>query len=444
MDGLAHGHEANDGELEDDEPSERLFDHSRLPASPRLQQFVAEQIERLSAFELDRGLRARRRRAGRDQERFEATVTAILCDVIHAELTAAGSSRYTTFSKEILGRAGRGPDFITETFPATVRCMSEPSIALLEFQLGVYSPLGGRCTTIRAGGHLRSAIHDLELHYGDIGYDLRSRGDPIRLRGPKKEHQERGDILPVPAGEPAETFRREVDRLNHWYAQADLDCSILPNGKLCDLSSRYLRRHFNNGRMDHGGRFFGAFWLRMKAKHRLECLTINGERVVSLDFGQCAIRIAYGQANVPVPKGDLYEVSGLNRDGVKKVMNALLHSSKALSRFPRETRPYFGDGYEFREVLRGIAARHAPIEHLFGEGFGMAGFFIESQVIVKSLLDLMDMGITALPVHDCVLVPRSAALTAKKILLSNFRAITGADGEVEMEQHKFMGTLLPR
>jgi hypothetical protein len=234
MDGLAHGHEADD-EFEDDEPSERHFDPSRAPTSSGLQRFVAEQIERLSAFEIESGRRIRRRRAGRDQERFERAVTAILCDVIHAELTEVGSWRYATFSKEILGRTGQGPDFITETFPAIVRCMSEPPVALLEFQLGVYSPFGGRCTTIRAGGNLRSAIRNLGLHYGDIGCDLRLRGDPIRLRGPKKERQQRGDILPVPAGEPAETFRREVDRLNHWYARADLDCSVLPDGRICDF-----------------------------------------------------------------------------------------------------------------------------------------------------------------------------------------------------------------
>lgn len=47
-------------------------------------------------------------------------------------------------------------------------------------------------------------------------------------------------------------------------------------------------------------------------------------------------------------------------------------------------------------------------------GFGIAGFFVESQVIV----DLMEMGVTALFVHDCVLVPRGAAPTAKQVLLN--------------------------
>lgn len=73
------------------------------------------------------GRGSRARRAGSDQERFEQTITAILCDVIHAELAEPGSWRYATFSREILGRAGRGPDFITETFPVIVRCMSEPA-----------------------------------------------------------------------------------------------------------------------------------------------------------------------------------------------------------------------------------------------------------------------------------------------------------------------------
>jgi hypothetical protein len=322
--------------------------------------------------------------------------------------------------------------------------MSDPAIALLEYELGSYSPFGGRCTTIRAGQLLQSCIGDLGLDYRDLGCDLGLLGDSIRLRAPKTGKQKQGELLPVPPGEPADTFRREVDQLNRWYAQADLSCSVLPDGRSCDLSSRYLRRHFNNGRMDQGGRFFGAFWVDMKAKYRLECLMIDGEPVVSLDFSQCAIRIAYGHAGVPVPDGDLYEVGDLHRAGVKKVMNALLHSSKELSRFPRETRPDFGDGFRFDQVLRFIASRHSPIKHLFGTGFGMQGFFIESQVIVKSLLELMSKGVTALPVHDCILVSRSAAPTAKEVMLRNFRVMTGAEGRVDTDQHRPISTALPQ
>lgn len=428
---------------EDDEPKERLFDPSRLPASSELQLYIANQLERLFEFEVRTKRRVRRRKPD-DQKRFELAVSAILCDVIHAHLDDRGGWLYASFSNAMLGRAGHGPDFITETFPGIVRLMSEGALGLLEFKLGVYSPFGGRCTTLRAGKSLRSAIRKQGFHFGDLGCDLSLRGDPIRLRGPKGEGKKRGDVMTAPSGEPTDGFRREVDQLNHWYAKADLGCDLLPDGRRCDLSSRYLRRHFNNGRLDHGGRFFGAFWLEMKAAYRLQCLTINSERVVSLDFSQCAIRIAYGHAGVPVPDGDLYGVGDLNRDGVKKVMNALLHSSKALSRFPRDTRPHFGDGVRFDQAVRFIAARHSPIAHLFGTGFGMAGFFIESQVIVKSLLELMEMGITALPVHDCVVVPRSAALTARDVLLNSFRKIAGVMGEVEMEQDKFASTPLPR
>lgn len=430
-------------ELDDEEPTERLFDPSRLPISPELQSYIADELKRIIAFEAKTKRRVRLRKVD-DQKRFERAVSAILCDLAHAHLEERGSWRYATFSKEILGRAGRGPEFITETFPRIVRLLSEPAIALVEYEPGRYSPFGGRCTTLRAGKSLRSAMRKHGFHFGDLKSDLALRGESIRLRGPKKEGKKRGDVLPVPSGDPADSFRREVDQLNQWYDKADLACDVLPNGRRCDLSSRYLRRHFNNGRMDHGGRFFGAFWLEMKAAHRLQCLTINGERVVSLDFSQCAIRIAYGHAGVSVPAGDLYGVGNLSRDGVKKVMNALLHSSKELSRFPRETRPHFGNEFGFRQIVGFIVQRHAPIKHLFGTGFGMAGFFIESQVIVKSLLELMDMGIVALPVHDCVVVPRSAALAARAVLLKTFTEVTGAVGKVDMEQDKYAPTPLPQ
>jgi hypothetical protein len=424
------------GAVDDDidaEPKERQFDPSRFPASLALKEYIAQQVETLTAFELRTGRRKRRRRPA-DQQQFERAVAAVLCETIHAQVTKPGSWVYASFSKAVLGRATRSTDFISETFPDIVRCMSKPLVGLLEFRPGVYSPFGGRCTTIRAGRHLRKAMSTHRFEYGDLGCDLKLRGDPLRLRAPKKGKQKRGDLMPVPDGEPWNGFRSEVDRINDWYAKANLTCAPLPNRERCDSSDRYIRRHFNNGRTDHGGRFFGAFWINMKSADRLQCLTIDGEPVVSLDFKQCGVRIAYGYVSAALPDGDLYSVGNLNREGIKKVMNALLHSSKEISRFPMHTRPCFDNGHRFDQVLRYIANAHSPIAHLFGTGFGMKGLFIESQVIVKSLLDLIDVGITALPVHDCVIVPQSAAAISEQVLLKNFREIAGAEGKVEIER----------
>jgi hypothetical protein len=58
---------------------------------------------------------------------------------------------------------------------------------------------------------------------------------------------------------------------------------------------------------------------------------------------------------------------------------------------------------------------------------------IESQVIVRALLRLKELGIVALPIHDCLIVRRLDADTAKDILENTFEEVTGARGKVEVE-----------
>jgi hypothetical protein len=59
--------------------------------------------------------------------------------------------------------------------------------------------------------------------------------------------------------------------------------------------------------------------------------------------------------------------------------------------------------------------------------------FIESEILVDVLLRLIDVGVTALPVHDAIIVPESKAAMAKETMLSVFRARTGVEGVVEEE-----------
>ena len=45
---------------------------------------------------------------------------------------------------------------------------------------------------------------------------------------------------------------------------------------------------------------------------------------------------------------------------------------------------------------------------------------------------LLGMGITALPIHDAIIVPASAVATAKKVMLYTFKKKTGLEGVVDV------------
>jgi hypothetical protein len=83
-----------------------------------------------------------------------------------------------------------------------------------------------------------------------------------------------------------------------------------------------------------------------------------------------------------------------------------------------------------------ISQKHEAIAHLFCQGIGFQDMFIESEILVDVLLKLLDQRITALPVHDAVIVAKSKALLVKEVMLSVFQAHTGVTGAVEEERMK--------
>lgn len=180
----------------------------------------------------------------------------------------------------------------------------------------------------------------------------------------------RAKDLEVPAGEPAETYRAEMLHINEWIGQVQISSDFIRDGNFLDTGDRWMRRIFNNGRLDHGGRLYGGFWQTMSQEDRLSDIQLNGEPVASLDFDQCAVRIAYGIAGAQPPEGDLYCVPGLERyrDGVKVVLNSMLARSDQMTRRPAGTGKRFPRDFSLREIEDPIFRHHYAIRHLCYRG----------------------------------------------------------------------------
>ena len=77
-----------------------------------------------------------------------------------------------------------------------------------------------------------------------------------------------------------------------------------------------------------------------------------------------------------------------------------------------------------------VIAAHPEIASKFFRGVGDHCQFLESQILVEVLRILNAIGVTALPIHDAVLVPASASSLATRVMLYTFKRKTGIDGEV--------------
>ena len=106
------------------------------------------------------------------------------------------------------------------------------------------------------------------------------------------------------------------------------------------------------------------------------------------------------------------------RTGVKRILSAMLFGGGPLRQWPRDASRHFPPGTKLASVISAITEEHHAIAQLFGTGIGHTLAFMESNVLMDLLAALHMEGITALPLHDSVLVARSRAKTTKAIMES--------------------------
>jgi hypothetical protein len=259
----------------------------------------------------------------------------------------------------------------------------------------------------------------------------------IELRDRGEGFWDNSERLDYPDTPETIRYREEVTAINQWLANADLafhdpDPWRYPE---VDTSDRALRRIFARGRFDQGGRLYGGFWQPLKSEDRLKGLRIDGERVASLDFGQMNPRLLYAKVQSTAPEGDVYRVPRLEgyRETVKAVFNAAIAADKRFERFPKGSRKGLPKSWKVAEVIEAIEEVHPAIAHRLFQGEGLGLQFTESNILVRVMLTLKDRGITALPIHDAIVVARSNAEEAKDVMERAFEETANMAGIVKVE-----------
>ena len=420
-----------------EEPRDRPFNPFRAPKSDKVKKVIAEFVRYIQNYERHYGLRRRKRKA-RDQETFEAIVSAVICDVVHRELGHPGSWIAVPLSKQLLGKKSRySSPVLASTLPAVLECLAALELAYIEIRKGQQGFFNdGRQTTIRASRYLKPYIYGPEctIDFGDL--TRLPVEEVIILKRTKESYWDGGGLVEYKDNRTTNKFRREVNQINEWLEEADIsfDQYYDPNGSV-DETDRHVKRYFCNGRFDHGGRLFGGFWQPLGKQRRREGILIQGEKTVTLDFGQMAPRILYSMAGEEPSQDDAYLLPGFekHRAGVKKIFNALLFADKTLTRMPKGTRKLVPDRTSFNQVLNKLKSVHHPIEQFFFSGIGYQVQFVESEILVDVLLSLRSDRIVGLPVHDAVVVPQSQADRVQQTMESVFKQHTGIGAVVDIE-----------
>jgi len=197
---------------------------------------------------------------------------------------------------------------------------------------------------------------------------------------------------------------------------------------------RDLVRHFKaldaaEQRFDLNGRLFGGWWQELPSSRR-SAIRIRGERVADLDFASAFLRLAYCEAGAKAPEGDLYSRipvvnAELYREGLKQIISAMLFRESPLIRIPSELKdslPRDATGATIREA---VFAAYPELGGIFERGAGLRLMFRESQILVRALLKLAEMGTCGLGMHDGIMVPRSQIEAAKAAMTEASEEVLG-------------------
>lgn len=416
----------------------RSFDGYKGAKSARLKTLVQQITHELEALE-----NRKRKRKAKDQETFEVAIEAIVCNLLHSQLTNPDRRISVPLSNRHLSTKSRyRSPVLGAKFPDHLKLLASEAMGLVDLKIGhkkvVALDNDGRpifdtkVSSIKATPKLLQRAGADFLEFSDFG---RLPGEEvIILKAEKEWHSDNGQWIQYKDTPETIRMKSELEEINAWLG--DIDLYVQTGNWVPDCSRKRLLRIFNNSSFGEGGRLYHGLWQDLNKATRRNELLINGQSVVELDYGQMFLRMLYADTATGAPDvEDLYAIPdcSYSRDGLKKITTAALTTDSVLTRMPEGARKHFPDDLPFSEVMAKITEYHAPIApHLF-TGVGMKLQKREADIMVKLLLKAKAQNLILLPIHDGVLCQAGRELETKQLMETVFREETGANAVVRIE-----------
>lgn len=211
---------------------------------------------------------------------------------------------------------------------------------------------------------------------------------------------------------------------------------------LC-LSKKSVYRVFNNGSLEQGGRYYGAWWISAPGVVR-KYITINGDPTVELDFSAMHIHLLYAVkgVNYADKMEDAYTLPAgkysLDNPDDDRAFNKLI----LLTAFNAETTELATSGVfdqlrrehklasygvrnhnPIKTRLSLLKEKHPLISDLIASGFGLKLQYWDSCIVEQVIKHFTSKGIPVLTVHDSVICQTQYAEEVTNVMLRYFYQI---------------------
>jgi hypothetical protein len=246
-------------------------------------------------------------------------------------------------------------------------------------------------------------------------------------------------VLPADFG-PFARAAAEVDAQNVFAATIEVTGCTPP---------RWVRRFGPDPRLH--GRWYaqaaskadGAVYQPMKKVDRVSFIRIGGEEVAEMDVSASLLSILHGLRGQELPAGDPYAVEEFPRSVVKAWITTTIGKGRGTTRWGREA-DIATKVHKAAEVRAAVLARYPFLADLVwclpadlrdvspGPGAVVPHFLmgLEASALTVAMSTLRDQGVLALPMHDGLIVPRTAQEAARKALEAGYAAVAGVVAKV--------------
>jgi hypothetical protein len=282
-------------------------------------------------------------------------------------------------------------------------------------------------------------------HYGQVEDVGRIVVEPVALRGFSEWVRGRGKVDGAPiefdkAARGLQGVVRDVERLNAFWQDHTL------NGGVHRGFTRIFHADGTSAEgygWDMGGRLYSAGagnYQTIKEEDRAQ-MRIDGEPVVELDVQASNLTVFMARAGAPldVYSGeDLYQTGPLAafpRGAVKAYIATTFGRGEPPTRWGQEA-DAVAVSCPIEEVARAVHAVYPALANLKDTRMWAKLMFAESQAVIRALLDLADQGISALPVHDSIIVPVSKVAQSRDALRAGYALEVGAEPRITHSPHR--------
>ena len=182
---------------------------------------------------------------------------------------------------------------------------------------------------------------------------------------------------------------------------------------------KFIRRVFNNGRWDKGGRFYGGWWQRCPREHRLN-ISMDGWRTSEVDYSGLHIVILYAQEGINYwadVNEDPYQLHGINnidpeidlRAAAKLLLLTAINAEDEAKSF-RAFRFQAAKGTlekkmtneQLGSLLSALKRKHEPIAHKLASG---AGIYLMNNLCSQLLRRLQGLPTLSLNIPQSITIP---------------------------------------